>query len=124
MGVPYRHQGRSERSLDCLGLLLFAANDVGLMPVTAGRRNYGRAPLDELLDRIPDYCDRLERAEVGAVILVKWPGDKRAGHVAICAGETMIHCYSNAGKVVEHGYRGHWLRWTDSVWWIRGLERG
>lgn len=124
LGVRYRHQGRSERSLDCLGLLLFAAADVGVMRADAGRTNYGRAPLDELLEKIPAYCDRLDRAEMGCVIVVKWPGDKRPGHVAICTGENMIHSYSQAGKVVEHGYRGCWLRWTNSLWWIRGLERG
>lgn len=110
--------------MDCLGLLLLAGDEVGVLPADAGRRNYGRAPLDELLDRIPDYCDRLDAPETGCVIVVKWPGDRRAGHVAICAVENMIHSYSSIGKVVEHGYRGVWLRWTDSLWWIRGLERG
>lgn len=124
MGVPYRHQGRSRAGVDCLGLIVAAGNDLDLVPLDAGRRDYGRAPLDQLIQVLPQYAIRLEALEAGAIIAIKWPGDKRAAHVAICAGETMIHCFSDMGKVVEHGIRRQWLRWIDSIWWLKGLTHG
>lgn len=124
VGVPYRHQGRTPRGLDCIGLLLLAASRVGVLPLELGRRDYGRAPLDELLAGLGEHCDALEFAEPGCILAIRWPGDRRAGHVAICAGPTIIHSYSNMGRVVEHGFRGKWVDWVVSRWWPRGLNRG
>jgi len=125
-GVSFRHQGRSPSSgLDCLGLLLTAAERTGALPSGIERADYGRAPQAALEERLAHYCDRLEAPERGAVLAIKWPGDRRAGHVAICTeADQMIHSYSYSGGVVEHGYRGHWPRWTKSIWWIRGMSRG
>ncbi len=124
VGVPYRHQGRTPRGLDCLGLLVLAASRCGIFPLQAGRTDYGRAPLDELLAGLADYCDQVEGDEPGTILAIRWPGDRRAGHVAICAGATMIHSYSNCRRVVEHGFRGKWREWVVSRWWPRGMVRG
>jgi cell wall-associated NlpC family hydrolase len=126
--IPFRHQGRSTASgLDCLGLLLLAGERAGVLQRGIEHADYGRAPQAALEERLAHHCDRLEVPEPGAVIAIKWPGDKRAGHVAICTEAQpaqIIHSYSYVGRVVEHGYRGHWPRWTRSIWWLRGLNRG
>lgn len=125
VGVPFRHQGRSTTGLDCLGLLLLAGEKSGVLQLGLERADYGRAPQAALEQRLAYHCDRLELVEPGAILLIKWPGDSRGGHVAIATpGGQIIHSYSVAGGVVEHGYRGHWPRWTKSVWWIRGMARG
>lgn len=124
VGVPYRHQGRTPRGLDCLGLLLLAASRIEILPLELGRTNYGRAPLDELLAGLGNHCDPIDDDAPGAILAIRWPGDRRAGHVAICAGATMIHSYSNHGRVVEHGFRGKWRDWVVSRWWARRLRRG
>lgn len=124
VGVPYRHQGRTVRGVDCIGLLLLAASRVGVLPLELGRRDYGRTPLDELLAGLGAHCEQLDVPEPGCIVAIRWPGDRRAGHVAICAGETLIHSYSNCGRVVEHGFRGKWTQWVVSLWWPRGLTRG
>lgn len=125
VGVPFRHQGRNVTGIDCLGLLLLAGSRAQVLDSSIERADYGRAPHAALEERLAYHCDRLELVEPGAVIAIKWPGDIRAGHVAIATpGGQMIHSYSVAGGVVEHGYRGHWPRWTKSIWWIRGMARG
>jgi cell wall-associated NlpC family hydrolase len=133
VGAPFRHQGRSPAGLDCLGLLLLAGSRAGVLHAGLERADYGRAPHAALEERLAYHCDPLEEVEPGAVLAIKWPGDVRAGHVAIAApGGHMIHSYSaisargmaRGGRVVEHGYRGHWPRWTKSIWWIRGMTRG
>lgn len=96
----------------------------GALPRNLERIDYGRAPSAELEERLAHYCDRLEVAQAGAILAIRWPGDVRAGHVAICGGDTMIHSYSFAGRVVEHGYRAQWPRWTKSIWWLRSMRRG
>lgn len=125
MGTRFRHQGRSEHTgVDCIGFFLLAAHRAGFLPVDFERTDYGRAPNDELEKRLAHHCEQLERPEAGAIAAIRWPGDRRAGHVAICTGENLIHCTSDFGRVVEHGYRGHYVRWTKSLWWFRGLARG
>lgn len=131
-GVPFRHQGRSPTGLDCIGLLLIAGERAGVLRVNLERVDYGRAPQAALEERLAYYCEKLEQVEPGAILAIKWPGDVRAGHIAIATpGGQMIHSYSaggrqglRGGRVIEHGYRGHWPRWTKSIWWIRGMARG
>ena len=58
-GTPFRHQGRSHRGLDCLGLLAVAFRDAGL--TVMDRTDYPREPdvrrlrsaLDDQLDHVP-----------------------------------------------------------------------
>lgn len=124
VGVPYRHQGRSARGIDCVGLLLLIAERTGLLALGEQPQNYGRLPTQALIERLRTRCDPLHEPEAGAIIAIRWPGDRTPSHVAICTGGTIIHAYMSAGRVVEHGYRMQWVKWTDSIWWVRGVARG
>jgi cell wall-associated NlpC family hydrolase len=126
MGTKFRHQGRNPATgLDCIGLFIVAGQRAGLLPPEFERTDYARTPSDLLEQRLRVHCELLERPEPGALAAIRWPGDRRAAHVAICTeGGNLLHCYSDAGEVVEHGHRAQWLRWTTSVWWPRGLSRG
>ncbi len=124
LGTPYRHQGRTEKSVDCIGMLLVAGARIGVCPIGAAPTNYGRMPTPLLLDGLRKYCEPIQEPEPGCIVAIRWPGDRQASHVAVCAGGTLIHAVSNYDRVVEHGYRMQWVRWTDSLWWIRGLARG
>lgn len=125
LGTPFRHQGRLPVvGLDCVGLLLVAGSRAGVLHA-AEQTDYGRAPNIRMEERLAVHCERLVAIEPGAVVAIRWPGDRLSGHVAIIAHDgIMIHAYSAAGAVVAHGYRGHWPRWTKSIWWIKGLARG
>jgi hypothetical protein len=56
----------------------------------------------------------------GALVVIAWT--KLAAHVAVFTGETLIHAYESVGRVVEHGYRGRWIRMTHSAWALPGVE--
>lgn len=114
-GVPYEHQGRTERAFDCIGFVLFVARREGIA-VEEYSANYGRLPRHELLERVERHCHPIAAPEPGALIVIRWPGDLVPSHCAICCGATLIHCYANAGKVVERGYREPWRQWTHSLW--------
>jgi hypothetical protein len=82
--------------------------------------NYGRLPSLELVERLKSHCQPIPAAVPGSLIVIAWT--KIAAHVAICTGDTMIHAYESVGRVVEHGYRGRWIRLTHSTWALPGLR--
>lgn len=122
--VPYRHQGRNLQGLDCIGLVIYVCQKAGILPAEFERSDYGRMPTPELVQRTALYCRRVEAVEPGLLALIRWPGEPGAGHAAICAGATLIHCDRDHGHVVEHGYVGHWVRLTDSLWRLPGVSYG
>lgn len=123
IGVPFRHQGRSRLGVDCIGFVMCVRLELGPWPhARAHVARYPRAGVDdELLREISSTCERLSSAEPGAVVLVKWPGQKHPTHVALCTGETIIHTYQRLGRVLECGYRAQWLRWTHSLYRLPGV---
>lgn len=120
IGTPYRHQGRGPSALDCVGLILVVCAKLGLLREVT-RTDYGRLPTLELIDTARRLCIPVEGAEVGCLVLIRWPGDPAPGHGALCTGRNLIHAYGSAGRVVEHGFRGHWRTWADSFYRFPGV---
>jgi cell wall-associated NlpC family hydrolase len=120
--VPFRHQGRTLAGLDCIGCVLYVCTRVGVLPQDFERRNYGRLPQAELLQKAATYCSPLTRALPASLILIRWPGDSTPSHAALCTGPNLIHSYNAVGRVVEHGYRGHWVKRTASIWALPGVR--
>lgn len=110
LGVPFRHQGRTPPlALDCAGLFVQVCRDIGL-PVD-DEQGYGVNPhkglLEQSIERQP-FLVRVpkEQMKAGDILLMRFNTDPQ--HIAIHAGETMIHAYSHAGKVVEHRIADVW----------------
>jgi cell wall-associated NlpC family hydrolase len=122
VGVPFRHQGRNRAGIDCVGLPIVIGRSLGLLPRSFDENNYDRLPSLKLAARIQSHCVRIPEAIPGSMIVIAWTAI--AAHVAICTGETMIHAYESVGRVVEHGYRGRWVRMTHSVWALPGVTYG
>ena len=120
VGVPFRHQGRDYSGIDCVGLPIVVGQSLGLFDQRLDIANYGRLPTGELVERLREHCQPIPRAVPGALVVIAWT--KIAAHVAICTGETLIHAYESVGRVVEHGYRGRWIRMTHSAWALPGVE--
>jgi len=121
IGRPFLHQGSNWDGVDCIGLVVSVCRARGLLPEDFALPVYGRMPANGILDAgITSLCTRVEVAEPGTLLVVAWA--REAAHVAICTGETMIHSYENVGRVIEHGYRGRWVRLTHSIWRLPGLK--
>lgn len=121
LGAPYLHQGRTPRGTDCAGVALMVANRHDLMREADPAADYGMLPQPLLVSTMLRICRRIEGPRRGCIVLIRWHGTAFAQHIAICAGETLIHCCGMHKRVIEHGYRGQWLRQTDSSWWIPGV---
>ncbi len=123
LGRPFRHQGRTEHGVDCIGLIICVRNAVDPWPRAMKRAaDYRRNPNGQLLAELPDHLEPITMPEPGCVAVITWPKQKHPSHVALLTPDTIIHAYASAGRVVETSYAGHWLRQTHSLWRLPGVE--
>lgn len=125
LGVRFAHQGRSARGLDCLGLVMLAAQDAGVRiggraPLSLDVQGYGARPDAALLmRRLAAYLQPVDTPELGDILVLSMDGQPQ--HLAMvsdypvtgCWG--MIHAYAVARKVVEHRYDAVWQRKTVQI---------
>lgn len=128
LGVPFVHQGRTRRGLDCIGLVALALIDAGMGHYAlhpANRTDYGRDPHEGLLERrLRDiFGEPVATAPPGQPIdlCACRPGDVAAlayagpiRHVGLIAehphGLSLIHTDSHLGRVTEHRIDDRWAR--------------
>lgn len=126
IGVPFRHQGRSKYGVDCIGFIICARDaaeawPLGMLEITSYSRNATDATM---LDKLNTHCIPTTKAEVGGVILIRWPKMKLPTHVALCVGGNMLHAYRRTGRVIEVGYREPWVRMTTGFYRLPGVNYG
>lgn len=124
LGTPFQHQGRIPGvALDCAGLLIAVAQAIGAdyHDVTG----YGPHPCGGMLEQALDDQPCLEPVRVaqrraGDLLLMRF--DTEPQHLAVLTGETIIHAYSNVGKVCEHRLSAVWAARIVRVYRFRGVE--
>lgn len=115
VGVPFRHQGRTRHGVDCIGLVVCAARDIGL--TLADRTDYPRDPNGLLPLEMARQFAPVESPQAGDILLMRFRGEPQ--HVAILAGTTLIHGYASIGRVVEHGMDAKWRRRIVAAYRLR-----
>jgi cell wall-associated NlpC family hydrolase len=120
VGTPFLHQGRNRRGLDCIGLVIAALTQVGVIyyeePPTYTRLPRGGS----LLDPLRSYCKEAATIEPGVVVAMRFR--REITHVALVTGPTIIHAYEGAKRTVEHGYNNRWRKLTVGQWRLPGVE--
>lgn len=110
--VRFRHQGRTLKGLDCIGVIVHAFTAAGFNMVD--RTDYGRMPAQrKLAESLAQHFGPpvLQAApvkpvdlQVGDVVAMAW-GDEEA-HVGLVVdhpyGVGIIHAYAIAKRVIEH----------------------
>jgi cell wall-associated NlpC family hydrolase len=137
IGTTFHHQGRASGvGVDCVGLLVIAAQKLGIEPKDMKR--YRRVPnMETLISFIKDSCKRADNEDIrpGAILVMKWP---RSGalHVGIVSERgTIIHAYGpggvrrtrmrqTCGAVVEQSLDARYKRMLHSVWYPNFYEEG
>jgi hypothetical protein len=104
VGVPWRHLGRSRTGVDCIGLVLLAARDVGVVlpdPAPYAREAQGT----RLLEGIVGHAARVSEVRAGDVLLFRM--GLYGGHVGIASTHpawgvpACLHAYAPRRQVVE-----------------------
>lgn len=119
--TPFRHQGRIPGvALDCAGLVLHALRAAGAncLDVPA----YGRNPSHGMLEDAIEANTCVDRVlpgdrQAGDVLLMRFAAEPQ--HLAICAGETIIHAYQSVGMVCEHRLADVWASRIVRVYRVR-----
>ena len=123
VGTPFRHQGRTVgKALDCAGLVIHAAHAAGFDPLDESgyprRPNGGR--LGAMLEAQP-FLERVSEPQSNDVLLIHFEREAEPAHLAICAGQTIIHAWAVARKVCEHDFTDEWKRRVVCVYRFKGL---
>lgn len=107
LDTPFQHQGRIVGlALDCAGVAVHVASkwfDVEQPPA------YSRVPHDALLEQWIErqpFLVRADTPQAGDLLLMRFGNEPQ--HLAICAGDTIIHAYQGIGRTVEHNLDDKW----------------
>jgi cell wall-associated NlpC family hydrolase len=119
IGVPFQHQGRSMFGIDCIGLIVVVAHELGYTDDDA--TGYGRVPNGRrLMKGLEKHLDHSETPQMGDVLLFKF--DRLPHHVAFYTGDGLIHSYEAAKKVVEHRMDEYWQTRLIRAYSFRGVK--
>lgn len=109
LGTPWRHQGRSAEGIDCAGLIIRVANDLGIFSFDT--LDYLPQATDESMMRL--CSEHLEKGsmEPGCIPVMRFGNNRHIGIFGESPnGLTIIHAYSRyPRKVVEHLFSMGWL---------------
>jgi len=124
IGTPFVHQGRIPGvALDCAGLLIAVARSVGADYHDV--LGYGPHPCGGMLEQALDdqpclYLVPIDSRAPGDLLLMRF--DAEPQHLAVYAGGTIIHAYSNVGTVCEHRLSAVWAARIVRVYRFLGIE--
>ncbi len=129
LGTPFVHQGRVKgKGCDCLGLVLGVGAEAGVKlqdrEITAfDSTGYSMNPDGAFLKgRLDVLLHSKSKAgiEAGDIFLMNFGSNPQ--HLGIFSDHThspalaIIHCYSQAGKVVEHRLNNYWFSKIEAVY--------
>ena len=122
LGVRFRHQGRTAAGLDCAGLIILVARDLGLFDLDFTA--YGHAPDGKTLHRLlSQYLDAVEPRDMrlGDVVLMAFqPAPQHLGILGDGARPfSLIHAYAQARMVIEHRLDDEWMGRIRNIYRFR-----
>lgn len=114
VGTPWRHQGRTVRGIDCIGLADMSIGTV--RPLAKARTDYGRLPSNgKLRASLIEHFGLpvSDGLRFGDWVTMKWAGEEH--HLALVADHpvhpfSLIHASNLDGRVIEHGADPQWRR--------------
>jgi cell wall-associated NlpC family hydrolase len=120
LGCRYHHQGRTRAGIDCAGLLVCVARDVGIS-TESDQMGYSRTPDGMSLKRaLDDFGVRVDTFQPGDFLLMRF--DAQPQHIAIVTDVGIIHSYLSARRVVEHRLSDDWRARIVQAYAFPGVE--
>ncbi len=111
VGVRYKDKGRDRGGVDCAGIMIKAAQAVGL--TTYDTTNYSRRPDPrEFLREMKGHLDRILKSEIGHGDVCVFAEPSHPCHVGIVDVDAggivhVIHAWAPAKKVIREVLTGH-----------------
>ena len=110
LGVPWKHEGRNKFGIDCVGLLIRVANDLGISEFDID--GYSRVPSGHMMSRMmAEHMEKIDINEIGSGDVLHLRYDGQPQHIAIVSNTVpfrIIHADNITGKVIEHGLDASW----------------
>lgn len=118
--VPWCHQGRNRLGVDCIGVIICAARDLGL--TTFDTTAYGHAPaVDYLLTECNRQMTKQTTATPGDVLLMRLK--KYPQHFAVLVEPgRVVHARGDTGRVVETNMPATWWNRVVGIYLPPGIE--
>ncbi len=120
IGVPYQHQGRTRFGVDCVGLLIVVAHDLGLTDYDVS--GYSRVPHSGFL---ADECERMMQRiatverKPGDVVLLRFKREPQ--HLALITDRGFVHAYAGSGRVIETAMPPAWVNRIVAAYALPGV---
>ena len=126
IGVPFAHQGRADRAIDCAGLVERIAIELKLVPDDYVMNcDYSREPDEQMkmyLDTVLDKKSKNKR-EPGTILFFGYTERRTGQHLGIMTYDNIfVHAYSLRGKVIESRLDDRWKKRLIAAYDFRGLE--
>lgn len=125
LGVPWKHQGRTRKGVDCVGFIVLSVRKFGIK--VKDSIGYSRNPEGVGLQKLLEKQDCLYEVKDSII-----PGDillfrirRLPQHVALAVPSTtadigMIHAYSGGTKkVIEHDLADYWKNKIVAVYRLK-----
>jgi cell wall-associated NlpC family hydrolase len=123
LGVRFRHRGRTNRGIDCAGLVILARN--AALGTEDDFHDYPRIPTETSVTEILlPYAEKIKRSEArsGDVAQMQWNG--RAIHLGILTGAgTVIHASAEADAVIERPISVRGNGRIAAIWRLKGVPQ-
>lgn len=124
LDVPFLHQGRSRQGVDCAGLVICVARDLGVLPPDGDVTGYTRQPDGSMQRACEHYMTRSQPA-VGNVFIMRFEGEPQ--HMGFFTpyrhgGLAVIHAVASHGKVVEHRLDNIWSKRIVRSYTFPGMQ--
>lgn len=129
LGVPFRHQGRSREGVDCGGVAIMIAHELGLSAFDIS--GYRRLPAGVGGETIESVCRRemrvVDPAQAAAGDVALFLFGRRPRHLAVigdyyAGGLSLIHAYEPAGRVTENRFDADWRAMLFEVYALPGVS--
>lgn len=123
LGAPFAHRGRTRSGVDCAGLIIAVARDLGLQH--PGKLYYSPLPACGLITQmLAEYAVSISDPEPGCIVHLNVAG--RPQHLAFVgdhgdSGLSLIHGHMTVGRVCEHRLDEKWERRIVGCWRMKGV---
>jgi hypothetical protein len=103
--VRFHHQGRSVSGIDCAGVLIVVARELGIVPSDFDVTSYARSPDGSMRKLCDEHLTPVSEPEFGGVVLMRINGRQREQHIGLVGmaedgNLTLIHADDARSKCV------------------------